>query len=74
MSKNVVQRIWEAAGRFRSKTGVEPTVIYLGNPEWYELEDLLGYIDVTSNDWGLQWRFSGRRLFYVGGSYLAVGI
>jgi hypothetical protein len=82
MRKNVIRRIWEEAGRFRSKTGVDPTVVYLGAEELSELQEMRGVLVLrpVAGTWVEGWQslsvhFSGRELLQVlAYRYLAVGI
>jgi hypothetical protein len=85
MRKNVIKRIWEEAGRFRSKTGVDPTVVYLGVFQREELFPMnvtvarLGKVRVVDKH-GVGWArlghyLSGRLIIPVAeSSYLRVGI
>jgi hypothetical protein len=83
MRKNVIKRVGEEAGRFRSKTGVDPTVVYLGTEELREairMRLVVGRpvkfntgIELATG-WGrLTWFVGGRKLqrldrdSYVGG-------
>jgi hypothetical protein len=85
MRKNVLQRIWAEAGRFQSKTGIEPTVVYLGTEELREAMRMRLVVGRpvkfnTGIEWAAGW---GLLTWFVGGrklqrldrdSYVGVGI